>query len=50
MLHYKYDLESVIKMYLKFFSFPLFTTVHKICIGILTPNDLIPQIKSNPHK
>lgn len=33
-----------------FFSFPLFTTVYKICIGELTPKDLIDQLKLNIDK
>lgn len=33
-----------------FFSFPLFTTVHKICVKELTPKDLIEQMKINTSK
>ncbi|VVC41844.1 Hypothetical protein CINCED_3A017644 [Cinara cedri] len=31
-------------------DFPLFTTVHQICIGELTPKDLIEQMKLNTNK
>jgi glycerol-3-phosphate dehydrogenase (NAD+) len=30
-------------------DFPLFTTVHKICIGELKPSDLIEQMKLNTN-
>lgn len=33
-----------------FSSFPLFTTIHKICIGELKPKDLIEQLKLNTSK
>lgn len=31
-------------------DFPLFTTIHKICVGELTPKDLIEQMKLNTNK